>query len=143
MRMRRIETPPFAPECHERPEVSFYNGVTLAEYQQVQPHRDKMLAAHHAAVEAYLAEMAHPDPDWFPSLAVLTGEYYLDWRERYGLAGVPQRASVSIMAHCLGVRPRSPGEPPTVGTYCGVDVVLLFHPAEVGFEVFYTGQSVE
>jgi hypothetical protein len=137
--MTRIDPPAFAPDFVLREEVRFYDGITLRQYQRAQSHRDAMFAAAHAAVEAYLDECALDQPELFPYRAALTGEYYLERREGYGLAGTPRRVSVMLVARCLGVRPQRSAVP---ADYCGIDMTLLFHPDGDRFETFYTGHQV-
>jgi hypothetical protein len=80
MRMRRIETPAWAPAYAREHAVQLSAGVTPAEHQRVQECRPQLLEAHHRAVEEYRR------------------------------TGGPLSVSVSIMARCLGYRPARWGD---------------------------------
>ncbi len=137
--MRRIDPPSFAPEYSQREEVSFYDGVTLREYQQLQQHWEAILASAHAAIEAHLHECALDDPDLFPYRAALSGEYYFDKHVSHMKAGSLRRVSVMLEARCLGYRPQ---RSPTPMDYCAIGITLLFDPDEIRFETFYTDHRV-
>jgi hypothetical protein len=135
--MRLIEIPGFAPDYTRRGQVRFYDGVTLSMYQRVQALRPAMLATAHRVLEAYFDRCGLPDPDSFPYVGALTGEFYWDSNEGYTL----ERRQVRVMlkARCLGIRPLHSEVP---GDYCGVDVSLVFDPDTSEFEEFYTGHQV-
>jgi hypothetical protein len=136
--MQRIDVPPCAPERARKPQIWFDDGVTPTQYQCVQQARSALLDAHHRAVEDYIAECALDEEDMFPYRGALTGEYYLEATERYGL--IDRTVSVSIMARCLGISPPHSSNPPD--DYLGIDIVLLFNEADATFSAFYNGSSV-
>lgn len=142
--------PAFAPDHARRGEIRFYDGITLTLYHRVQERRSELFAVAHEVLEAYFDRRGHPDPEWFPYLGALTGEYYWDSNERYAqgeylgfIDGDPARerlwqVRIMLQARCLGRRPAG-SEP---GDYCGVDVMLMFDPLRGSFEPFYTGHMV-
>jgi hypothetical protein len=128
--MRRIATPEYAPAI----EIDVNPAFGEEEYRRVMEQRDWILHTFDMAVQTYIDEYAYAEPEEFPSLTRLNGEYYIG-REGYWVIDEEWRVKehrFSIMAHCLEHRHLIEDQ-----DYLGLEVHFTWLP-ESG-EILYQG----
>ncbi len=132
--LTRIQPPDWAP----RPYLNI-DGVTDAEYEAIQLHRDELLVAVHWEVEDYLnTPELYSEGKSFPDRLRMTGMYYIG-SESYVAHRDSSWLQISIMCRCL--------EGPKVGLsrdddYLGLEVWLKCVPGKwSSFEVFRNTDS--
>ena len=133
-RLTRIEPPDWATQ----PDLSI-TAVTVAEYAEIQRHRNKLLWAVQCEVEEYLNTPGlYDDGVSFPDRLRMTGAYYIG-AESYIAHRDPVWFQISIKCHCL--------ERPKAGMdrdddYLGLEVWLKCVPRQwSSFEVFRNTDS--
>ncbi len=93
----RIAVPAYA----RKADVWLHN-MKLADYNEIQVHRGELLGVIHEEVESYLntTELVYDSDEGFPSLARLTGFYYIS-DETYETHVNPLWYQISIQTHFL------------------------------------------
>lgn len=134
--LTRIQPPDWAPSPYLQ-----IDGVTDAEYEAIQLHRDELLIAVHSEVEDYLNTpelYGEGEGEGFPDRLRMTGMYYIG-SEAYRAHRDSSWFQISIMCRCL--------EGPKVGLsrdddYLGLEVWLKCVPGDwSSFEVFRNTDS--
>jgi hypothetical protein len=122
-----------APAWADPPRIML-RDMWLDDYEAIQEHRDRLVAAVHKAVEKYLNTRGlsfTSDEDGFPNRTRMTGEYYLS--DEYYEGNRPDGFKINVHCRCLE-KPWQPGatEP---DDYLGLDVWLLCKPKRWTFTV--------
>jgi hypothetical protein len=136
-RMTLIEPPDWAIQ----PDLSI-TAVTVADYAAIQQRRDRMPAAVHQEVEAYLNDprlyvVGDQDQDSFPNRDRMTWEYYIG-SESYIAHTDPGWFQISIQCRCLK-HPWGPVKRPS--DYLGLEVWLKCVSGRWAFSVFRNTDS--
>lgn len=133
-RLTRVEAPDWATQ----PDLNV-GGVTVAEYSELQQHRDVLLKTVHQEIENYLNTPGlYGEGESFPDRLRMTGTYYIA-TESYFAHRDPVWFQISIKCHCL--------EHPKAGVdrdddYLGLEVWLKCIPGRLlSFEVFRNTDS--
>ncbi|MFN6206469.1 MAG: hypothetical protein ACK49R_08515 [Planctomycetota bacterium] len=133
-RLTRIEAPDWATQ----PDFDV-GGVTVAEYSELQRHRDELLRIVHQEIENYLNTPGlWGEGEGFPDRLRMTGTYYIA-AESYFAHRDPVWWQISFKCHCL--------EHPKAGIerdddYLGLEVWIKYTPTLLpSFEVFRNTDS--
>lgn len=133
MDINRIDAPDWA----RTPEVSFYDGFNLSDYEHIQQCRESLLDSVHTAVTEYICDdQLTFDDENFPSRAILTGDYYLS-DEAYNMHVGPVVYHISVQSHFLGRQ--SPDSDPD--DYLGLEVHLQWDPEKGTFSEYRNTDS--
>ncbi|KAB2495189.1 hypothetical protein [Priestia endophytica] len=124
-------------ECEQQPEITFYDGISLTQYQNLAQRWNGILSIVHREISTYVNDdrACYEEIDDFPSRCILTGNYYIN-DVAYIARVNPTGFQIMIQTHLTGL------EFGREDDYLGLEVTLYTKSLTDNFVVWGVDSSV-